>query len=284
MTSEIEGPAKGDAPVRHLVEHAAECPDVRTSIHREPSRLLRAHVSGRAKNQSRLRDRRHTRVRLTAGDQRIPCETEIEDLGDAVRRELDVGGFEIAMDDAALVRRVERVDELTCDRDRLVDREFPLRPHPRVERLPLDQLHHDGGEPRPLLQAVDGRNIRVVERRQNPRFALEPCEPVLIRREQPWQNLDRDLAMQLGIARAVDLAHAACAQLREDLIGTESCADIERHRLRSAPFPSRARSFSIAELSGSITLARSRARQPVPTQDGADETRVLDRLSAGMPN
>src|SRR3954468_21260006 len=90
--------------------------------------------------------------------------------------------------------------------------------------------------------------------------------------------------MQLGIARAVALAHAACAQLREDFIGTETCAGIERHCLPNAPFPSRSRSFSIAEFAVSIPHARWLSpRSARPAQDGADKARVGDRPSAGMP-
>ena len=43
--------------------------------------------------------------------------------------------------------------------------------------------------------------------------------------EQRGQDLDRDVAAELGIARAVDLAHAARAQQRMDPKGTQLPAD-----------------------------------------------------------
>src|SRR5262249_38668543 len=39
-------------PGEHLIEHATECPDVRPFVDGFPAGLLRAHVGGRAKNDS----------------------------------------------------------------------------------------------------------------------------------------------------------------------------------------------------------------------------------------
>ena len=50
-------------------------------------------------------------------------EPEIEDLDDPVVGELDVGRFEIAVDDARFVGRLERLGDLSRDRDRFVDRD-----------------------------------------------------------------------------------------------------------------------------------------------------------------
>ena len=50
-------------------------------------------------------------------------EAEVEHLHRAVGADLDVGGLEIAMDDALLVRGVERVGDLARDRQRLGERE-----------------------------------------------------------------------------------------------------------------------------------------------------------------
>ena len=44
-----------------------------------------------------------------------PRETEVEKLDGAIRPDLDVGGLEVAVDDAVLVRGIERVDDLARD-------------------------------------------------------------------------------------------------------------------------------------------------------------------------
>ena len=48
-------------------------------------------------------------------------EAEVEYLHRAIRPHLDVGGFEIAMDDPLLVRGFEGFGDLPCDRQRLID-------------------------------------------------------------------------------------------------------------------------------------------------------------------
>ena len=52
-------------------------------------------------------------------------QTEVEDLHDPVGRDLDIGGLQIAVDDALLVRRVERFGDLPRDGQRLVERMGP---------------------------------------------------------------------------------------------------------------------------------------------------------------
>ena len=53
---------------------------------------------------------------------------------------LDVGGLQIAMDDALLVRRFERLGDLLRDGQRLIDGNRPLR-DAVGQRRSLDQLH-----------------------------------------------------------------------------------------------------------------------------------------------
>ena len=53
------------------------------------------------------------------------CQTEVQHLDRAVRSHFDVGGFEVAMDDAVLMRGVEGVGDLSGDRQRFVERKWP---------------------------------------------------------------------------------------------------------------------------------------------------------------
>ena len=63
-----------------------------------------------------------------------------------------------------------------------------------------------------FFEAVDGGDVRMVQRREHLRFAAEPREPIGIVGERVGQDLDRDVAIQLRVARAIDLAHAARAE------------------------------------------------------------------------
>ena len=58
--------------------------------------------------------------------------------------QLDVRRLRVAMNDALLVRRVERLGNLTRERKRLVDRNRPRLDSVR-QRGPLDEFHHQSG-------------------------------------------------------------------------------------------------------------------------------------------
>ena len=54
----------------------------------------------------------------------------------------------------------------------------------------------------------------MIERRERLGFALEPRKPIGVVGERLWQDLDRDVAIQLRVPRSKHLAHAAFADLR----------------------------------------------------------------------
>ena len=62
-------------------------------------------------------------------------EAEVEDLDGAVGRDLDVGGLEVAVDDALLVRRFQPVGDLARVGDRRLDGQRALRGR-RLPRVP----------------------------------------------------------------------------------------------------------------------------------------------------
>ena len=64
----------------------------------------------------------------------------------------------------------------------------------------------------------------MVEGREDLRFALEPREPVRVGCKRLRQNLQRDVTIELGVSRAVDLAHTTGADLGQDLVLTEHFA------------------------------------------------------------
>ena len=67
-----------------------------------------------------------------------------------------------------------------------------------------------------VLEAVDRRDVRMVERGEDLRLALEAREPLGIARERVGQNLQRDVAVELGVAGPIDLAHPAGADRRQN--------------------------------------------------------------------
>ncbi len=100
---------------------------VRLSTASPPS-LLRAHVTRGSDDHTDLRRmpraarRPHRRgTDLRAIDFREP---EVEDLDVSVGRDLDVAGLEITMDDAAIVRRLQPIGQLTRDPKDLIERDW----------------------------------------------------------------------------------------------------------------------------------------------------------------
>ena len=75
------------------------------------------------------------------------------------------------------------------------------------QRRPFDQLEHQGFGSVFLLNAIDGRDARVVEASKNLCFSLKPRQPIRIRSKRFRQYLERHLAVQLAEG-TVDVADA----------------------------------------------------------------------------
>jgi len=78
---------------------------------------------------------------------------------------------------------------------------------------------------RPVVQRAD---VRVVQRRNGLRFALEALAPRWIRRELWRQDLDGDRPVEPGVARPIHLAHPALAEQPLDDVGTQPVARRQR--------------------------------------------------------
>ena len=71
-------------------------------------------------------------------------------------------------------------------------------------------------------------DVRMVQRGDGLRFALEALLAFRNRsRQVRREHLDGDRAVQPRVGRLVDLAHAAGAERREDLVGPESGAGLQ---------------------------------------------------------
>ena len=121
------------------------------------------------------------------------------------------------MDDALLVCGFERFGDLPRNGERLVERERTLG-DALGERRPLDQLHDERAHAGGVLEPVNVRDVRMIERRERLRLAFEPGEPLGIVRERLRQHLQRDVAIELRVARAIDLPHPACPELAQDFV------------------------------------------------------------------
>ena len=121
--------------------------------------------------------------------------------------------------------------------------------------LALNKLHDECADVTGLLEPVNNGDAGVVQQGQGPGFALEPRDAIRVGGERHWQDLDRDVAPQLGIARAIHLAHATGAQLRQYVVRAEAKAGLQPRRRHSSINP------SSANASGSFTPPTNR---PLP--------------------
>jgi hypothetical protein len=55
-------------------------------------------------------------------------------------------------------------------------------------------------------------DVGMIERGEDLRFASKPRQAFTVGRYGFWQHLDRDVPIELGIARAIYLTHAADAE------------------------------------------------------------------------
>ena len=106
---------------------------------------------------------------------------------------------------------------------RLVERHRAARDALR-QIVALDEFHHERGHAPAFFEAVDGGDVRMIQRREHFRFALKAREPIGIGRERGRQDLDRDLTFQPRVGRPIHLPHPAFADLRGDFVDAEARA------------------------------------------------------------
>jgi hypothetical protein len=150
-------------PGQHLEDGAAEGPDVGAPIDLDAARLLRAHVRRRAHDRAHGRDRDRS-IGNGGGvfrDEGLG-ESEVEHLDAAVGPHVHVGGLEVAVHDAAIVRGGQRVGHLPRHAHHLRNRQRAFQ-QPDREGLTLDHFHHDRRRAAPVFDAVDRRDVGMVE-------------------------------------------------------------------------------------------------------------------------
>ena len=94
-----------------------------------------------------------------------------------------------------------------------------------LEVLALDEFHDEEQAPLGLVDPVDRRDVRVVQARERPGLTAEARDPLAVVGEILGQDLERDVATEPCVVRAVDLAHSAPAEVGDDLVVGEGGAD-----------------------------------------------------------
>jgi hypothetical protein len=78
-----------------------------------------------------------------------------------------------------------------------------------TERLALQQFHHRVGDAVRLAEIVNRKDSRMRQCRDREGLTLEARDAIRIRGDGVGENLDGDVALQLRVVCAIDLAHPA---------------------------------------------------------------------------
>jgi hypothetical protein len=156
-------------------------------------------------------------------------ETEVQQLQDAGGGEEQILGLDVAVDDALGVGGGEAASGLCGEGERLARREGATT-QAGAERRAVEDLRDDEGASVLGADVEDGDDVDVRESGGGPRLALEALQATVVARDSFGQDLERDLAAEAGVAGAVDLAHASCAQSGDDFVRAEAIARREHAR------------------------------------------------------
>ena len=95
------------------------------------------------------------------------------------------------------------------------------------ERWTFDQFEHERLHAVRFLEAIDCRDVGMIERGEHLRFTLEPRHALGIVREGARQDLQRDVAIELRVAGAEHFAHPACPERGTDFIRADSGSGLQ---------------------------------------------------------
>ena len=133
---------------------------------------------------------------------------------------------------------------------------------------------------RVVPDVVERADVRMIERGDALRFALEARPELGIGREGGRQHLDGDGALEAGVAGLVDLAHAAGADGADDLVRSEARAGGQGHGEGASLMQSRASGVSSAHAyhdSCSCNCSRVDCRRPPGRHARGRRRAVRDR-------
>ena len=208
-----------ERPGKHFVRHDRKRVAVGRGADLAARDLLGRHVCGSAGGDAGQRLDRRRLHQLG--------EAEIREDRVVVGAEQDVRRLHVSVDDAELVRVVQRVADAAekCDGRVAVKRAIF---DARRQAAAFDVLHDHVRRPFELAEVEDVEDVRVAHMGDRLGLAAEPRRRVQVS-TQPLQDLDRAGAFELGVVRTVNDAHGTLANEVLDDVGTQPGSGPDRH-------------------------------------------------------
>jgi hypothetical protein len=151
------------------------------------------------------------------------CEAEIQNLRMTIPRDEDVLGFQVAMDDAFVVRGRQTAGDLRGIIGGFARRQRTTT-QPVPKRFTVEQFGDNVRHLSVCADVVNDDNVWVIEGRSGTRLLREATQPLSIERDRLRQDLQRDIAAKSGVSSTIDFAHPAGADRGDNLVWAEARA------------------------------------------------------------
>ena len=190
-----------------LVEHETEGVEIRLDGQLSSLELLGRHVLRRAG------------LRFASGDAgRRAGESEVGDLRAAAAVDHHVGGFQIAMEHALVMRGAQARAQLARDFRGLVLRQPADAPQQRRKVFAVDVFHRQEVAAFDVAKVEDAADVGMRHLQREADLIEEPLQAIGILLHVARQEFQRDGLAELQVIGAIHLAHAAAAEQADHAI------------------------------------------------------------------